>query len=467
MNKANLKKFFIGITLSLFIFSANAFTIVDHCVPKARQYVYYLTVYDWGCSVDYVVANLGKKYAPEKIAAKDFEVTVAMMAASAKSSRFGRSKGERIVTEAFLSDETGNPVEGESQYVTLVFETGPEVPYVSPFSKSVIKDIHDLYGYKIENDELDFTLYDLAGLVNAPAAKFKTSSFIDDDKNFSYAYYDTPEKAEGTPLLIWLHGITEGGRNPYIPLMEIKSTNLAGNEIQGYFEKGLEVLIPQCPTTWLETTSIDPFGFRIWSPVDLDGMVSKVTNPVYKLMENFTDIPAEPNEGEKIATTSYYTQNLMNLIEAFLESHPYIDKNRIYIGGCSAGGYMTMNMIIEYPDFFAAAIPTCEVYVDNKITDSKIKELSRLPIWFVQAETDTTVKAKTHCVPTVNRLLDAGAKDVRLSLYSGVFDQTGKYKTETGEPYEYSGHLSWHYTLNNDPEINGEKLFHWLSKQFK
>ena len=30
----------------------------------------------------------------------------------------------------------------------------------------------------------------------------------------------------------------------------------------------------------------------------------------------------------------------------FLKKHPEIDRDRIYVGGCSAGGYMTMNMMI-------------------------------------------------------------------------------------------------------------------------
>lgn len=46
----------------------------------------------------------------------------------------------------------------------------------------------------------------------------------------------------------------------------------------------------------------------------------------------------------------------MACIEEFVELHKdQIDADRIYIGGCSNGGFMTMRMIVDYPKYFAAA----------------------------------------------------------------------------------------------------------------
>ena len=48
------------------------------------------------------------------------------------------------------------------------------------------------------------------------------------------------------------------------------------------------------------------------------------------------------------------------MIDEFIDLHPDIDRDRVYIGGCSNGGFMTMRMLLSYPDFFAAAYPVCE-----------------------------------------------------------------------------------------------------------
>ena len=53
-----------------------------------------------------------------------------------------------------------------------------------------------------------------------------------------------------------------------------------------------------------------------------------------------------------------------------------MDPYRVYIGGCSNGGYMTMNMVLRNPGFFAAAYPTCEAYMDQYISDVQIQQLA-------------------------------------------------------------------------------------------
>ena len=194
-----------------------------------------------------------------------------------------------------------------------------------------------------------------------------------------------------------------------------------------------------------------------------------------------TTIPVDTSPATTVtAKTSYYTNNLMDLIETFCQQNPNIDKKRIYIGGCSAGGYMTLNMLVERPNYFAAAFPTCEVYVDRKLSDDDIAELAKVPLWFIQAKSDTTAKAATYVTPTYKRLQAAGAKNLHLTMYDGVFDTSGKYfaqvddddsdenkKTAQAKPYEYPGHYSWMYVLNNDPKETGKSLFQWISEQKK
>ena len=52
---------------------------------------------------------------------------------------------------------------------------------------------------------------------------------------------------------------------------------------------------------------------------------------------------------------------------------------------------MSINMLLEYPDYFAAAYPVCEAYPDCKINEEQIKILSKQHIWFTQSKDDKTV----------------------------------------------------------------------------
>ena len=136
---------------------------------------------------------------------------------------------------------------------------------------------------------------------------------------------------------------------------------------------------------------------------------------------------------------------------------------------------MTMNMMIQHPELFAAAFPTCEYYLDSKISKSQIKMLAEKPMWFTYAENDETVKPSNNCVPTIKRLKEEGARNLKVSKFSGVFDLSGTVLKDRnakegdrhyGEPYEYEGHASWIYVLNDQcKDENGLSLFDWLSRQ--
>ena len=175
---------------------------------------------------------------------------------------------------------------------------------------------------------------------------------------------------------------------------------------------------------------------------------------------------------------SKYVTALMATIEEFVAAHPEIDRSRIYIGGCSNGGFMTMRMIIDYPDYFAAAYPICEALYDETISDRDIENIKHMPIWFTHAKVDTIVPPDETAVPTYKRLMAAGAENVHFSYYERVLDQTGRFKKPDGTPFEYMGHASWIYTLNNDCKLdfdgspvllNGKPttIFEWLAAQHK
>jgi predicted peptidase len=161
----------------------------------------------------------------------------------------------------------------------------------------------------------------------------------------------------------------------------------------------------------------------------------------------------------------------MALIKNYVANHKDIDTNRIYIGGDSNGGYMTMLMIRDYPDYFAAAFPTCEALRDDLITGSDIQKMKKIPIWFTAAKTDGVVPPAEYVVPTHKRLLSAGAKNVQFSFFDDVHDSTGLYQKEDKTPFEYNGHWSWIYVYNNEciSTIDGRQvtIMEWLAAQHK
>jgi predicted peptidase len=235
---------------------------------------------------------------------------------------------------------------------------------------------------------------------------FTTGKASYDNVTLSYASYTPAKDKKKHPLLIWLHGMGEGGTDATIPIAGNKAAAFATKKLQAYFD-GAYVLVPQTPTFWME-------GFTGFG----DG-------------------------------TSKHEKALMALIKEYVTTHQDIDTNRIYIGGDSNGGYMTMLMIRDYPEYFAAAFPTCEALKDTLLTEADIQKMKNIPIWFTAAKTDKTVPPAVYVLPTYDRLIKAGAPNVHLSLFENLQDTTGLYKKDDGTPYEYDGHWSWIYVYNN------------------
>ena len=127
---------------------------------------------------------------------------------------------------------------------------------------------------------------------------------------------------------------------------------------------------------------------------------------------------------------------------------------------------MTMNMLLNYPKYFAAAYFASEGYADRHITDSQIKSIKKIPLWFVYAEGDRTNDPLKTTKATYDRLIKAKASNVHLSYYSnGVVDPSGKYFNSNGTIYTYNAHWSWIYLLDNNCKDDNVYLFNWLGKQ--
>lgn len=403
--------------------------------PAAGTYALIIEGYDWGPAVNKVV--LAMEETVNEVQAANFSVHVERSVEGVEMSP-EEASGERKVIYAYVSDEQGNKVES-GNHVTLTLFVGPDHVLGSPIRyvrldnrgsnvwidyRVTVKDSNTKKEWNTEGARYrpGIDHFDLGG------------RFSHKDIALSYASFE-PEDGDKSPLIIWLHGGGEGGTDPSIPLIANKAWNYASPEIQKFFD-GAYVLVPQSPTFWMQSTGGD-----------------------------YT------RGGEN----DIYNEALMALIRKFVADNPGVDADRIYVGGCSNGGYMSLKLILEHPDFFAAGYISALAYQAEFISDEQINSIKEVPIWFVHAADDRTTVPEETVLPTYERLMAAGADKVHLSYYDHVKDITGFFG---GDDYHYSGHWSWIYSHANhaDFDYDGEPveiddrpvtIMEWLAQQRK
>ncbi|MEH7096313.1 prolyl oligopeptidase family serine peptidase [Neobacillus vireti] len=355
------------------------------------------------------------------------------------------SKGYCRVTNTYASDGEGNKTE-IGQFATLELEVeainrlNSENAFVNEHNVYVFCDFRITQVKEIQADNVS-----ISGLVYdhfSGGRMEQVKGWVNSESSYAemplrFGYYTPNMSEEKRPLIIWLHGAGEGGYDTSVAYTGNNVVNLSSEKVQKMFG-GAYVLAPQVPTMWMDDGS-----------------------------------------GEyTMSGKSMYVKALKSLIDEFIHLHPDIDTNRIYIGGCSNGGFMTMRMIIDYPGFFAAAYPVCEALYDNVITDQNIEDIKNTPIWFTHAKNDEAVKPEITVIPTYERLLEAGAPNVHFSYFDKVVDTSGIFKDKEGNPFEFFGHGSWIYTLKDEcvldydgspVKVNGKEvtLLQWLALQTK
>ncbi len=128
-------------------------------------------------------------------------------------------------------------------------------------------------------------------------------------------------------------------------------------------------------------------------------------------------------------------------IDGFIaENVDKIDLTRIYVGGFSMGGSMTVRMAESYPDFFAAAFPMCPAYASS---EAEAELLADLPVWLIVSKYDVIAGWYTFSDKLWNNLMNATncPEDCRLSLLTKVTFPDGT-KTD-------SNHHVW-FAASND-----------------
>jgi predicted esterase len=434
--KHTLINFLLAFSILAFPFSVSAISGSETSPNQSGDYRWVVEGFDWGPAVNKVILSLAEN--TKEANANHYQV-FAHRSLEGVEIPSGSTSGMRSVTYAYVSDEHGNRLE-EGKFVTLVLSVGPNMPLSSPFQYTRINNRGGNYwvDYKLT------VIHHPTGQIwNNPLGKIMP--LVDDfDLTGSYAYGDgmqmsyaayAPKAIKGkVPLVIWLHGGGEGGDDPTVALLGNRAANYASPEIQVLFD-GAYVLVPQAPTFWMQGP---------------EGMTRGKDNDIY-------------NEA------------LFDLIQEFVAQNPNIDSKRIYVGGCSNGGYMALKLILEHPNYFAAGYISALAYNNEFISDAQIQKIKNVPMWFIHAKEDPTTVADQTVVPLYNRLKNAGAKNVVFTFYDHVTDITGFFG---GEDFRYNAHWSWIYSHANLArtdfdgsvvKVNGRPvtIMEWMAAQKK
>ena len=328
-----------------------------------------------------------------------------------KTKSSGTFEVEREIENIFVNDKGnivinlkyGKDVAGAN---TLSYVTGD-------VSRNVLMDLEYKVEQKKEIKGYKAGFYRQGKIVDEEADKFVAAK---SKSGVNYQYFKPVNKDDGKkhPLIIWFHGNGEGGYKDYRNNVSQKLANrgavaFAEDKTQKIFG-GAYVVAPQADDTWYN---------------------------------NYT---------------KGYIKSVKAMIDEFV-SENNVDKNRIYVFGASAGGYMSFRMMIEYPDYFAA-FSTSAAALDKAATSGGVatttQDLMKIrnkPLWMVHAQNDPTISYEN----TSKRVYDV------LSKYRAILSSYPNVKI--GET-EYNGHWSWIYSLRNMPvNDKGEHLFEWMARQ--
>ena len=243
----------------------------------------------------------------------------------------------------------------------------------------------------------DETALPLAAGLEALQAQFQPG--IGPETNgytLDYRYYSPVGTTDSQkyPLVIWLHGMSEGA---------YEGKQVINNDIAYW------------TSAEFQSRFSDAGGAFILAPRSLE-----------ERMIFWDDSMIEP---------------LRATIDDFIEKNAEnIDVTRIYIGGFSMGGKMTLKMAVAYPEMFAAAFPICPAWA----MDAQYAQyLADMPIWLTSGTMDPLVNYYTSVTPTWNRIVAASSQpeNCRFSTLSRVCYPDGSPTS--------SSHHAW-FAVNYD-----------------
>lgn len=176
-------------------------------------------------------------------------------------------------------------------------------------------------------------------------------------------------------LLVFLHGAGERGGDNEAQLKHAQVLRFIGDDAQA--KQPTVLVAPQCPTG------------RWWQEP-----------PLWR-----KDMPASPDAGLP-------GRLVWALLDSLSKQYP-IDPARRYVTGLSMGGFGSLGMVLERPDYWAAAMPIC-----GGTDNSRAADLAKTPMWIFHGADDPVVKPE-FSRSLVKALKEAGASP-RYTEYPGV-----------------------------------------------
>ena len=211
-----------------------------------------------------------------------------------------------------------------------------------------------------------------------------------------YRYYSPVKENDNTkyPLVIWLHGMGNGGRDG----KQIDTNNI-GNWTTDDYQRRFK----------------DSGGAFILAPRSL--------------------------EEDGIYWDDELIYPLRATIDSFIEEHKEnIDLQRIYVGGYSMGGKMTLKLAVAYPEMFAAIFPVCPAWIPGEEATVYLKDM---PVWITSGARDPLVNYYAYLLPTWDNIIahSNNPRDCRLSTLMVTLYPNGR------QPL--FAHESWHSVTND------------------
>ena len=201
------------------------------------------------------------------------------------------------------------------------------------------------------------------------------------------------------PLVIFLHGSGERGDDNEKQLVWGADFFLDSLNRLRY---PAIVVFPQCPAN------------ESWSNVNRSGMKDSLGGFIF----------------DTIAPIKKPSRLVLQFIDTLL-AQGGIDKQRIYLGGLSMGGFGSFELLWRRPDLFAAAFPIC----GGGSPDKTSIYAKALPVWVFHGAADPVVPVANSRI-MVAALQKTGAK-VQYTEYPGVGHDS--WKNALAEP----GLMAW------------------------
>ena len=216
------------------------------------------------------------------------------------------------------------------------------------------------------------------------------------DYSVDYSYFSPVKENDVTkyPLVIWFHGMGDGSE-PGAPVKKSNVAYWASGEFQARF---------------------DPAGGAF-----ILAMRSREEDGIY-----WSDAMLEP---VRAAVDEFIAANKSN-----------IDLSRIYAGGYSMGGKMTLKAAVAYPEMFAAIFPICPAWSPSTDLTALIADI---PVWLISGKADPLVNYHLSVTPTWEKIIEESnvAGECRFSSLAKVCYPDGSRTS--------SSHHAW-FAVNYD-----------------